>query len=265
MFALCVDDEAPLLNGLVRAVEASPDITGTAQFRMCSEALEWAKDHRPDVAFLDIRLRGQTGLELAEQLHKLYPALPVVFCTGYREYAFDALQLHVSGYLMKPITAEAVQREIDNILSKNEASEKLLTVQCFGNFDVFKNGKPLHFKRKRSKEVLAYLVDRRGSSVTAKEICAVLWEDDDVTDKNTMHLYKLIGDLKATLEEAGASDVLIKNNYEYAIDTSKIDCDFYRYLAGDLSATKLFHGEYMFQYPWAEETNAALQMTDDRR
>lgn len=258
MLALCVDDEEALLSELVRAVSAADGITETVAFRRYSEALEWAGEHRPDVAFLDIRLRGHTGLELAQHLKEQYPDLPVVFCTGYREFAFEAIQLHVAGYLLKPITAAAVQRELDHVTAATPAAAERLTVRCFGNFEVLKDGKPLHFKRKRSKEVLAYLVDRRGATVTAKEMCAVLWEDDFNDEKNVQHLYKLVADMKATLTEAGFPDVFIRHNYDYAVNTEKLDCDYFRYLVGDPAAEKQFCGEYMAQYSWAEETAALL-------
>lgn len=257
MLALCVDDEVPLLAELVRAVSASPDITDTVSFQLASKAIEWAKENKPDIAFLDIRLRGCDGVELAGKLREIHKDLPVIFCTGYREYAFEAIQLHVAGYLMKPVSSEAIQKEIDYIKQKTVGT-KLLTVNCFGNFEVLKDGKPLHFKRKRSKEVLAYLVDRRGATVSAKELCAVLWEDDGAAPNNTLYLYKLIGDLRATLEEAGAGEVFIRHNYDYSVDTEKIECDYYKFLMGDPVAAKQFTGEYMMQYSWAEDTTASL-------
>ena len=256
MLALCVDDEAMLLDALRRAVEASPDIDEVAAFRFSSEALAWAEEHTPDVAFLDVRLRGTTGLELAEKLRARFPDLPVVFCTGYKDYAFEAIQLRASGYLLKPIRPEQVQKELDNI-KKNLPEKTLLTVRCFGTFDVLKDGTPLTFKRKRSKELFAYLVDRRGASVSTKEICAAMWEDGD-TQKQMMYLYKLYADLRDTLEEAGVGEVLVKGTQSYALLTDLIDCDYYHYLAGDPKFLNAFCGEYMVQYPWAEETTALL-------
>lgn len=257
MTALCVDDEAMLLDALQRAVEASDDIDETAAFRFTSEALAWAAENKPDVAFLDIQLRGMTGLELAGKLRELYPELPIVFCTGYKDFAFDAIQMHASGYLLKPIRPDEVQKEIDNI-KRVLPSDKLLTVQCFGNFDVLCGGIPLNFKRKRSKELFAYLVDRRGASVTTKEICAALWEDGDV-QKQMLYLYKLYADLRDTLDSVGAGEVLTKGTQSYALLTDKLDCDYYRYLEGDPKYLGAFRGEYMIQYPWAEETTALLQ------
>ena len=259
MLALCVDDEQLLLEALKHAVEASPDVTETAAFRLGSEALNWASDHSPDVAFLDIQLRGMTGLELAGKLREKHPDLPIVFCTGYKDYAFDAIQMRASGYLLKPIRPDAVQKEIDNI-KKRSGTDKLLTVHCFGHFDVMKNGQPLEFKRKRSKELFAYLVDRRGASVTTKEIVSVLWEEDGDVQKNMMYVYKLYAELRDTLEKAGVGEVLVKGAQSYSIVTDKLDCDFYHYLKGEPEYRSRFTGEYMVQYPWAEETTALLQL-----
>ena len=73
---------------------------------------------------------------------------------------------------MKPITSEAVQREIDHIKSSKSGSN-MLSVKCFGNFEVFYNGDVLHFKRTKTKELFAILIDRKGARMTLKEICAI--------------------------------------------------------------------------------------------
>lgn len=254
MIALAVDDERPMLTALASAVKASPDISEVMEFTSCKAALDWALDNNPDIAFLDISMRGMGGLALAEKLLEIRPDCAVVFCTGYTEYAVEAFKIHVSGYLMKPITAEAVQREIDHILGKR-AKEKLLTVKCFGNFDVYYNNEPLTFKRKKTKELLAFLIDRNGGGVTTNEICAGLWECDTDDLKNRNYLYQLVDDLRHTLKEAGAENLLVKTNTTYAVDTELLDCDYYNYLN---TGKPEFHGEYMSQYSWAEVTCAAL-------
>ena len=193
--ALCVDDESLLLAALVRAVESSTDISKTVSFTKCSEALEWAQNNKPDIAFLDIHMRGMDGFALAEKLLEIYPSLPVVFCTGFDDHAVDAFKLHAAGYVMKPVKTEDIQKEIDHIkqiyIKSEPRSVNKLKVHCFGNFEVFANGEAVHFKRKRSKELLAYLVDRRGARVSAREICIALWEDDGALQNNVMYFYKL--------------------------------------------------------------------------
>lgn len=258
MIALTVDDERPMLMALTGAVKASPDITSVTEFSSCSAALDWAMDNTVDIAFLDISMRGMGGIALAEKLLDMQPDCSIIFCTGYTEYAIDAFSLHASGYLMKPITAEAVQKEIDHIKGQ-KAKERLLTVKCFGNFEVYFRYQPLSFKRTKTKELFAFLVDRNGAGVTTKQICAALWEDqlDDV--KNQNYLYQLFGDLRATLREVGAESILMKTSSTYAIDTERLDCDYYSYLRGGRPA---FRGEYMTQYSWAEVTCGLLMESD---
>ena len=184
MKAIAVDDELYMLETLEEAILASSDITQVERFSTCSAALAYAGENPIDIAFLDINMRGIGGLGLAEKLLALQPRCKIVFCTGYQEYAVSAFQLHVSGYLMKPITAEAVQKEIDHIKGV-KATEKLLTVKCFGNFEVFHDGEVLPFKRKKTKELLAVLVDRNGAGLTARQICAILFPADTDDTKNT--------------------------------------------------------------------------------
>ena len=174
MIAIAVDDEALMLGALVSAIEASPDIKEVYKFSSCEKALEFVKSNPPDIAFLDINMRGMGGLALAERITAASPDCKIVFCTGYEEYAIPAFKLRASGYLLKPISAEDVQAEIDNIIGVRD-KEKPITVKCFGNFEVYARNKKLVFKRLKTKELFAFLVDRNGAGMTAKQICAVLF------------------------------------------------------------------------------------------
>ena len=254
MKAIAVDDEIYMLETLQEAVSASADIEAVEPFSSCSAALAYAAENPIDVAFLDINMRGIGGLGLAEKLLELQPHCKIVFCTGYGEYAVAAFQLHVSGYLMKPITPEAVQKEIDHIKG-TKTIEKLLTIQCFGNFEVFHNGEILPFKRKKTKEFLAVLVDRNGAGMTAKEICAVLFPTDTDDTKNAAYLRQLVLDLKNTLRALHAEEVLKHETPYYRIDTNLIRCDYLSFLE---TGRPEFYGEYMTQYSWAETTCAML-------
>ena len=255
MKAIAVDDEIYMLETLEEAISASSDIEEVKSFSTCSAALAYASENPVDIAFLDINMRGIGGLGLAEKLMELYPYCKIIFCTGYEEYAVSAFKLHVSGYLMKPITAEAVQKEIDHIKGV-KSSEKLLTIKCFGNFEVFYNGEGLSFKRKKAKELLAVLVDRKGAGITVKQICAILFPDDTDDIKNAAYLRQLVMDLKNTLKTIHAEDVLQHDTPYYRIDTNLVNCDYLSFLE---SGKPQFHGEYMSQYSWAEETCALLQ------
>ena len=255
MIVIAVDDEVLMLGALVAAIEESPDILSVSKFSDCEEALEFVRGNAIDIAFLDINMRGMGGLALAEKILQTRPNCKIVFCTGYEEYAIPAFKLHASGYLMKPISAEDVQAEIDNIKGMRQR-EKPLTVKCFGNFEVYAKNEKVTFKRLKSKELFAFLVDRNGAGMTAKQICAVLFPDDTDDTKNAAYLRQLVLDLKNTLKTVGAEAVLCHETPCYRIDTSLIKCDYISYL--EIGKPE-FHGEYMTQYSWAEDTCAMLE------
>ena len=255
MRAIAVDDEALMLGALVAAVQASPDITEVTKFSACEEALAFVESNAVEVAFLDINMRGMGGLTLAEKILSLRPDCKIVFCTGHEEYAIPAFKLHVSGYLLKPISAEDVQKEIDNIKGTQQ-KQRVLTVKCFGNFEVYAKEEKLLFKRLKTKELFAFLVDRNGAGMTAKQICAVLFPEDGDDNKNAAYLRQLVMDLKNTLKVVGAEGVLCHETPCYRVDTSLLKCDYISYLE---TGKPEFHGEYMTQYSWAEETCAMLQ------
>ena len=254
MIAIAVDDEILMLGALVKAIDASPDIRQVTKFSDCEQALDFIRNHSVDIAFLDINMRGMGGLALAENILAVRPDCKIVFCTGYEEYAIPAFKLHASGYLMKPISAEDVQAEIDNIKGVRQ-KEKLLRVQCFGEFEVYVKDEKLTFKRLKTKELFAFLVDRKGAGMTAKQICAVLFPDDMDDTKNASYLRQLVMDLKNTLKAVGAESVLRHETPCYRVDTSLIQCDYLTYLE---TGKPEFHGEYMMQYSWAEQTCAML-------
>ena len=254
MKAIAVDDEFLMLGALVKAISASPDIEEVNKFSDCEQALAFAKENPIDIAFLDINMRGMGGLALAESIVAARPDCKIVFCTGYEEYAIPAFKLHASGYLMKPIATQDVQTEIDNIKGVRRKG-KPLTVNCFGNFEVYVKGEKLVFKRLKTKELFAFLVDRRGAGMTAKQICAVLFPDDTDDTKNAAYLRQLVMDLKNTLKGVGAEGVLRHETPCYRIDTSLIQCDYISYLE---TGKPEFYGEYMTQYSWAEDTCAML-------
>ena len=251
MIAIAVDDEILMLGALAKAIGASPDITAVHKFSDCEEAIGYVSANPVDVAFLDINMRGMGGLALAEKIRLLCPECKIVFCTGYEEYAIQAFKLHASGYLMKPVSAQDVQEEIDHIKNIHRV-EKPLEVKCFGNFEVYAKGKKLTFKRSKTKELFAFLIDRNGAGVSVAEIGVALWENGE-DQKNYIH--QLFRDLRQALEAVGMEDIFQRNNYLYSVNPAKIQCDYFSHLK---TGKPEFLGEYMSQYSWAESTCGLL-------
>ena len=274
MHVLAIDDERIMLKELITELGRVFPGTEIKGFQEPKEAEHWAwelvqKEEKLDYAFLDIRMQGMNGLELARRLKLLHPAVVLIFCTAYTEYAFDAIGMYAKGYLMKPISAENIVRTLDEMVydwrKSLEPQEQSFWIKTFGNFEVFVNGQPLVFEREKAKEMLAYLVDRAGASVTTEQLAVVLWEDRayDRTLKN--YVSTVLGSLRKTLRKVGQEEILIKSRNHLSVNPEKIKCDAYDYEKGIVSAVNSFRGEYMVNYSWAEfKTGTYVAMERER-
>lgn len=176
MNILVVDDRQLAVNGMLRKLAAIGPEMNVTGLTSSPEALTWALEHHPDVVFTDIEMPVLGGLEFAKQIRELSPSTNIIFTTAHAEYALDAHGLYPSGFLMKPVSEEDLRAALANLRHPVAHYPRCrVQVTCFGNFDVFVDGKPLAFKRSKTKELFAYLVDRRGSRVTVGEVLSVLW------------------------------------------------------------------------------------------
>ena len=203
------------------------------------------------------KLLEMDGVELAKRLKITHPFINVIFCTGHSEYMPQAIYLHASGYLLKPVTAQDVLNAMENLLYPVSFPPRSNQYNCkfyaktFGNFDFFVDGVPVRFKRSKSKEMLAYLISIRGSTANRKELSAVLFGDRyDLQTQN--YLTKIYNSLRITLKEFGAEKILRKDYNSYSVDVGLFSCDLYEYDEGDPYSTNAFKGEFMAQYEWAE-------------
>ena len=255
MNILAVDDEYYALELMKRALE---EVAKGATLYLCRDAqnaLTVAHTYKIDVAFLDIHMPEKNGIELALALKKIHPRINIVFATGFSEYMKEGIDLRMSGYIMKPVTPEAVRTELDNLRNPIEWSvEKRIKILTFGNFDVFVDGTPLKFERKQAKEILAYLVDKRGTSATYPELAATLWEDGEYDRPRQKNLQVYVASLVKTLNAVNVNDLILRNRQGILLNTKIVDCDYYRFLEGDTRAINSFTGQYMNTYSWAEFT-----------
>ena len=112
---IMVDDRKIVLNGGLPILrEVLPDATITG-FTRPSQAIEYAKAHTVSLAFLDIELGKTSGFDLCRTLLSINPCTNVVFLTAYVDYSFDAWGTGASGFMMKPITPEGVQKQLKTL------------------------------------------------------------------------------------------------------------------------------------------------------
>ena len=250
MKVIIVDDEKHAINTLRRNLSGLVEEENIESFDRGINALEYVKNNDVDIAFLDIEMPEIKGIDLAKEMKKYKPKLNVIFCTGYSEYMRQAINLHASGYLLKPSDKEKVKEALDNLLYPIDPIKNHFYAKTFGSFDFYVDGVPLKFSRSKSKELLAYLVSLQGSTANRKEISAILFEDE-YNLKTQNYLTKIYKELIESLELVGAKNLVKKGYNTYWVDVSLFSSDLFDYTKGDPQAINAYNGEFMTQYDWA--------------
>lgn len=127
--ALIAEDEPLLAQSLKDALAlAWPELQVIALAPNGVEALRLAQAERPDVAFLDIRMPGLSGLEvaaeLADRLEEGEPVPRIVFVTAYDEYALKAFELAAVDYLLKPVAPERLAKAVERLQAQLQAPKE---------------------------------------------------------------------------------------------------------------------------------------------
>ena len=259
MRAICVDDERILAEELAAMCMELPQIHEARSFVWASDALDYLENNPVDLALLDIDMPGINGIQLAAKIKNKWPDTAIIFITGYSQYAVDAFAVRAVGYLMKPVSKSALAADVAYALS---GRQKKLTgrvvVRTFGSVDVVVNDKPVKFKLAKCKELLAYLVDRQGSSVTRAELSSVIWEDRVYDRRQQKQLDTYIRALRQTLKEYEIEGMIEMQGGSLRAVPEQFTCDAYLFFSGDSDMINAYRGEYMNAYSWASITEGTM-------
>ena len=113
MNILCIDDEPLALRLLVSMLQDKPDVEALHSYDNTADALACARVSNIDIAFVDIMLGNENGLDFAQSLRSMQSKCKIIYCTGYPQYAIESINRGiVDGYLLKPIE----EKQIEEIL-----------------------------------------------------------------------------------------------------------------------------------------------------
>ena len=173
----------------------------------------------------------------------------------------SAFDIHASGYVLKPFSEKKIADAIEHRRYRTaDLSGRPVRVKCFGEFEVFVKGEPVKFKRKKSKETFAYLIDRKGALCNMDMLAGNIEPESPFDESTRSKIRVYIGDLYVTFFKLGIERLIVRSSGTFGVNTSLLDCDYYRFLGGDPIAISQYTGEYMTQYSFAEETREFLDM-----
>ena len=145
MKALIIDDEfqsRSLLSNLLQ--QYVPDIHIAGQASTVEDGLQGIQQCHPDIVFLDIQMKGETGFDLLNQLSQINFAL--IFTTAYDQYAIKAFRFNAIDYLLKPIVTEELIDAVHKVKQRTAAEQSASKEQVEQLYHDIKNPKKLHDK-----------------------------------------------------------------------------------------------------------------------
>ena len=112
---IMVDDNKVILSYNQLILEEVAPNAAIASFSRPQEAIEYAKKHRTDLAFLDIEMGVISGFDLCRELLEINPCTKVVYLTAYPEYSLNAWGTDACGFMVKPLITKDVRRQLKKL------------------------------------------------------------------------------------------------------------------------------------------------------
>lgn len=183
---IIVDDEPEIIHEMKFLLEELKGFDIVGVYTNPLQAIEEAGKKLPECAFLDIEMFGMSGLEVAERLSFINPNIEVVFVTAYNNYASQAFEVNAIDYILKPIKRERLERLLVKLLNKkennsrennNKVGNSKCSIKSFGDFVVSIGDQTIKWKRHKTKELFAYLLQLQGKSILKYKLCELLWPE----------------------------------------------------------------------------------------
>lgn len=230
--AIIIDDEQLAITMLQNKLSQFSEVDVVKTYVSPHFDIEELKQLDVNVAFLDIEMGEVTGLDLAEAIHSRLPHIHIVFVTAYTEYAIQAFEVNSLDYLLKPATTTRLKKTISRLVEQvsqavppptKESSEPFV-VECFKEFQLFHEGKPVQFKTSKVKELFAFFMLHKNTPVHRDILIESLWPDQDYK-KSKINLHTCISHLRKLLNSLGYSQSILFSNQSYTFSVEKIQCD----------------------------------------
>lgn len=278
MNILIVDDELDSIDATEAYVKKYKSFDKCITCSNALEAIEQANKINFDIALLDIEMPVMNGLELAERLLNISPHIQIAFLTAYNHYAAEAFEVNAIDYVLKPIRQERLFKALDKLCVKkvekshSELERNEFCINMFGKFNVSMQGKLVKWRRQKSFELFAYLLENKGNPIRKEVLCELFWPDMD-TKKALINLQVAINSIRKTMDD-GTGKINIEyssNKYtlhvkDIFIDVNEFECLLKKSKHSKDStyikqAIELYLGDYLEEegWLWAEAKKIMLR------
>jgi two-component SAPR family response regulator len=229
---IIIDDERHSIDILKILLENTKQVTVINTFQSPIQALNGINNIQPNVIFMDINMPEMNGIKLANNIRLINNNVEIVFVTTCDKYAFQAYSVDALDYLLKPISQDSIDKVIKRLIkiysnySIKQSNKSQARIQCFGEFEVYSDSsvEPLQWRTSKSKELMAYFFQNRGTPISKWKLCEVLWSGDD-RDKVDVQLHTTIYKMKKTLKNAKIDIDVKYSNHAYIMTIKDVYSD----------------------------------------
>lgn len=175
----------------------------------------------PEMLFLDIDSNSKVSWEKVTEVREAFPRTYTVLLANDDRFAAAAFGLHLDGYLLNPVTKKQIEDELENYLEKFKFRQSvaaiksesgraygLLTIRTGRNFECFADGRPVHFRRSKTKGLLKYLTDNPGRMIPNDEIIDHLWGIHSRSNKSCLRT--ITAEIIDLFKTCGRADEIVK-------------------------------------------------------
>ncbi len=233
MRVIVIDDEKAMHLIMKKLLAKLPSIEVIACFQDTSSASSFIEEHEVHMAFVDISMPKETGIQFAERMADRHPELHIVFVTSHKEYAMDAFDLFALDYIVKPVSLERIQKTVNRAMAihrfaetpKEDKATNRIEIYALGGLEIRSAAGSVKWMSGKSKELFGYLLLQRGRMVSrAKIVCDVFGE---MPQKNAeTYLNTAIYQLRKALEPHGMKSKIVSDNDGYGFDAANASIDF---------------------------------------
>ncbi|WP_168120404.1 response regulator [Paenibacillus sp. HB172176] len=235
MRVVVIDDDKAMLTVMKRRLARIDGVEVAASMRQVSHARDYFRRDSADLAFIDIEIAGDNGLQLARELRESHRDLDIVFVTSHKEYALDAFDSYPLDYMIKPISTERLTETVERARRKRQgqrASEgeaiegKQMIIQGMGGLTVADwQGGEVKWISSKSKELFALLLLNRGKEVSRSVIIERVFPDMPLNNSNA-YLHTAMYQLRKALTAQGLKQMVISHYDQYRLDLTKAEVDY---------------------------------------
>jgi two-component SAPR family response regulator len=234
MKVIIIDDEKAMHLIMRKQLAKIPDIEIVGMFQDTSSASFFIQDHVVHLAFVDISLSRESGMQFAKRMAEVQRNLHIVFVTSHKEYAMDAFDIFALDYIVKPVSLERLEKTVKRALSihrftemtKDDKVSPLSYIYGLGGLEV-RSGTSGSVKwiSRKSAELFGYLLLHRGRMVSRVRLIADVFGGMPQKNAET-YLNTIVYQLRKSLDAHGLKSAVKSDNDGYGLEMTNYWIDF---------------------------------------